>query len=268
MFGRSLLQKIKKKEGIVFVYGTGKRKTVSQKSIETLESYIEKLKEYTKKLYICGERNSYVKIDQDATFMRMKEDSMRNEQLKPAYNLQHGVDAEYITWLSISERPTDTRTLIPFLKERKEYLSFSYQEIVADAEYEKEEKCLFLEKNEQVSYIKPQNYKQDIGWMENIEYDKEKDCYYCKNKQVLTVQYEKKEKTANGYKRSVTVYQCNACKGSPFKRKCIQRDNCKTPMEGHQKVLYVSKKMKHKRQETLERITSEYGKQLEYSSCN
>ena len=33
-------------------------------------------------------------------------------------------------------------------------------------------------------------------------------------------------------------------------------------MEDRQKVLYVSKKMKEKRQETLKRITSDYGTQL------
>lgn len=33
-------------------------------------------------------------------------------------------------------------------------------------------------------------------------------------------------------------------------------------MEERQKVLYVSKKIKEKRQETLERITSDYGTQL------
>ena len=31
----------------------------------------------------------------------MKEDAMKNGQLKPAYNVQHGVDAEYITWLTV-----------------------------------------------------------------------------------------------------------------------------------------------------------------------
>ncbi|ETJ15891.1 transposase, partial [human gut metagenome] len=31
--------------------------------------------------------------DKDATFMRMKEDHMRNGQLKPAYNVQFGVDS-------------------------------------------------------------------------------------------------------------------------------------------------------------------------------
>ena len=267
---RKKLCRIRQEEGIAFVHGTGRRKTRLQKSLETLETYIAKLKEYNKKLYVCGERNSYSKTDPDATFMRMKEDAMLNGQLKPAYNLQHGVDSEYITWLDISPRPTDTRTLIPFLKDMELYLPFKYQEIVADAGYESEENYLFLEENGQLAYIKPQNYeisktrkyRQDIGRMENMKYDEKADCYYCKNGQVLTMQYEKREKTASGYRRTVTVYRSNGCSGCPFKTDCIKGNNCKTPMEDRQKVLYVSKKMKEKRQETLERITSDYGTQL------
>ena len=267
---RKKLCRIRREEGIVFVHGTGRRKTRLQKSLESLETYIAKLKEYNKKLYVCGERNSYSKTDPDATFMRMKEDAMLNGQLKPAYNLQHGVDSEYITWLDISPRPTDTRTLIPFLKDMEWYLPFKYQEIVADAGYESEENYLFLEENGQLAYIKPQNYeisktrkyRQDIGRMENMKYDEKADCYYCKNGQVLTVQYEKREKTASGYRRTVTVYRSNGCSGCPFKTDCIKGNNCKIPMEDRQKVLYVSKKMKEKRQETLERITSDYGTQL------
>ena len=267
---RKKLYRLKREEGIVFVHGRGHRKTHLQRSLETLESYIEKLKEYDQKLHICGERNSYSKTDTDATFMRMKEDAMMNGQLKPAYNLQHGVDSEYVTWLDISPRPTDTRTLIPFLKDMGAYLPFKYQEIVADAGYESEENYLFLEGNDQLAYIKPQNYeisktrkyRQDIGRMENMEYDEGADCYHCKNGQVLTKQYEKHEKTASGYRRTVTVYRCSNCHGCPFKTKCIKGNHCKTPMEDRQKVLYVSKKMKEKRQETLKRITSEYGTQL------
>ena len=267
---RKKLCRIRQEEGIAFVHGTGRRKTRLQKSLETLETYIAKLKEYNKKLYVCGDRNSYSKTDPDATFMRMKEDAMLNGQLKPAYNLQHGVDSEYITWLDISSRPTDTRTLIPFLKDMELYLPFKYQEIVADAGYESEENYLFLEENGQLAYIKPQNYeisktrkyRQDIGRMENMKYDEKADCYYCKNGQVLTMQYEKREKTASGYRRTVTVYRSNGCSGCPFKTDCIKGNNCKTPMEDRQKVLYVSKKMKEKRQEALERITSDYGTQL------
>ena len=267
---RKKLYRIKQEEAIEFVHGTGKRKTSLQKSIESLETSIEKLKEYTKKLHVCGERNSYSKTDPDATFMRMKEDAMLNGQLKPAYNLQHGVDSEYITWLDISARPTDTTTLIPFLKDMEQHLPFKYQEIVADAGYESEENYLFIEENGQLAYIKPQNYeisktrryRHDISRMENMDYDADGDCYYCRNGQMLTARYEKKEKTASGYKRTVTVYRCSGCSGCPFKTECIKGNHCRTPMEERQKVLYVSKKMKQKRQETLERITSDYGTQL------
>ena len=91
--------------------------------------------------------------------MRMKEDAMGNGQLKPAYNLQHGVDSEYITWLTIGPQPTDTTTLIPFLKDAQEHLKFKYKNITADAGYESEENYLFLESNGQLSYIKPANYE-------------------------------------------------------------------------------------------------------------
>lgn len=92
---RKKLYTIKQEETIEFVHRSGKKKTQLQRSIETLEEYFDKLKEYTQKIYICGERNSYSKTDHDATFMRMKEDAMGNGQLKAGYNVQHGVDAGY-----------------------------------------------------------------------------------------------------------------------------------------------------------------------------
>ena len=114
---RKKLYALKQAENVVFVHGIGKRKTPLQKSIETLEDYLSRLKKYNHQIHICGGRNSYSKTDHDATFMRMKEDAMGNGQLKPAYNLQHGVDSEYITWLTIGPQPTDTTTLVPFLKD-------------------------------------------------------------------------------------------------------------------------------------------------------
>lgn len=267
---RKKLYAVKESEGITFVHGIGRRKSAIQKSIESLETYIGKLKEYTHRLHACGERNSYSKTDPDATFMRMKEDHMLNGQLKPAYNLQHGVDSEYITWLTVNPNPTDTKTLIPFLKDMEQNLGFKYTEIVADAGYESEENYLFIETNGQTAFIKPNNYeiskkrrfKTDIGRMENMDYDTENDFYICKNNQKLTVQYEKQEKTATGYRRTTTVYKCSSCSGCPYKTDCIKGNNCKTPMEQRNKTLYVSKTMKQKRAEGLERITSPYGIQL------
>ena len=162
---RKKLYALKQEENIVFVHGIGKRKTQLQKSIETLEDYLERLKGYTKKLHICGKRNSYSKTDPYATFMRMKEDAMGNGQLKPAFNLQHGVDSEYIVWLTIGPHLADTTTLIPFLKETEEYLAFKYQKIIADAGYESEENYVFLDTNQQLSFTHLRRSKSKTGYV-------------------------------------------------------------------------------------------------------
>lgn len=57
-------------------------------------------------------RNSFSETDQDATFMQMKEDHMKNAQLKPGYNVQIEVEAEYIVGMDISQERSDSLTLI------------------------------------------------------------------------------------------------------------------------------------------------------------
>ena len=72
--------------------------------------------EYNRKKTICGEnRNSYSKTDTDATFMHMKDDHMRNGQLKPGYNVQFAVNSGFITGIGVFSNRTDFGTLIPFL---------------------------------------------------------------------------------------------------------------------------------------------------------
>lgn len=45
---------------------------------------------------ILEKRNNYSKTDTDATFMRMKEDAMKNGQLKPGYNVQIGTQNQFV----------------------------------------------------------------------------------------------------------------------------------------------------------------------------
>ena len=264
---RKELMKIGDEEGIVFVKGAGHRKSRLQKTVEELDEYMRRLSDYKEKLETLGTRNSCSKTDPDATFMRMKEDAMRNGQLKPAYNIQHGVDSEYITWVDISAHPTDTRTLIPLLKDMEKHLSFKYTEIVADAGYESEENYAFLEGNGQLSFIKPTNYeisktrryRKDISRAENMAYDKERDLYICHAGKELPVLYERNPKNESGYRRKITIYGCSDCGGCPYKSDCIHGNNCNTPMEERNKTIQVSKKMLEYRKKDLERITGEYG---------
>jgi transposase len=267
---RKKLYALKVEEKVEFVHGSGKRKTKLQQSIEKLEEYLNRLKEYTQKIHICGERNSYSKTDNDATFMRMKEDAMKNGQLKPGYNLQHGVDSEYVVWLTLGDQPTDTTTLIPFLKSMEEFLDFKYKKIVADAGYESEENYVYIQQNGQLSFIKPMNYemsktrkyKNDISRIENMDYNEAGDYYVCKNEKKLTVSKTIRRKSKTGYQSEKTIYTCEDCSNCPHKSKCIKGNNSKTPLEERVKNLETSKVFNILRKENLERIVVEEGCEL------
>lgn len=73
------LTQIAEQEQISFVYGKGKRKPEIQKLYEELEACSERLMGYKECFEIMGnDRNSYSKTDLEATFMRMKDDHMKN----------------------------------------------------------------------------------------------------------------------------------------------------------------------------------------------
>ena len=267
---RKKLYAIKQERQIKFVHGIGRKKSKLQKAVEELETYIERTKKYIMEKYICGDRNSYSKTDHDATFMRLKEDAMRNGQLKPAYNVQHGVDSEYIVWADVSAHPSDTLTLIPFLRNAEEMLGYKYKNIVADAGYESEENYVFIELNGQDAYIKPANYeisktkkfRTDIGKFENMTYDPSRDKYTCKNGKELKSSGVRKRKSGSGFISESTVYTCSDCKGCPYKTRCIKGNNCHTPMDERVKTLHISKKKEILRKKDLERILSDHGTQL------
>jgi len=97
---------------LVFAVGKGNHKTQLQRDIEVLKGYIDKKDEYYSHLGKFGNRNSFSKTDTDATFMHMKEDYMRNGQLKPGYNIQIGVESEYIVGVGSFSNRNDVGTLI------------------------------------------------------------------------------------------------------------------------------------------------------------
>lgn len=191
--------------------------------------------------------------------MHMKDDHMRNAQLKPGYNVQIGVDSKYIVAADIFQDRNDVWTLVPFLKHMEKQLGFRYPSVTADSGYESEEAYDYLKEQEQTPYIKPQTYekwkkrsfKQDISKRENIGYDKGNDTYTCHAGKTLSALYVKKQKSKNGYESEVTVYECSDCSGCPYKDKC-------TKAKGN-KRLYVSKNFISQRQISYENIMSETG---------
>ena len=104
------------KNQIYFVHGRGHRKTIHQRYYELFRRFLDRQLLYDLHNSRFKDRNSYSKTDVDATFMHMKDDHMRNAQLKPGYNVQIGVDSEYIVAADIFSDRNDVWTLIPFLK--------------------------------------------------------------------------------------------------------------------------------------------------------
>jgi hypothetical protein len=113
---RGFLEKKRVDEKIEFVHGSGKRKTELQKFSEELQNYYKRQEVYDRSNELFGDRSSFSKTDPDATFMRMKEDHMKNGQLKPAYNVQIAVEAEYVVSVGIFQDRNDV-SLFSLLQE-------------------------------------------------------------------------------------------------------------------------------------------------------
>jgi len=243
-----------------FAVGKGKHKTQLQRDIELLGGYLEKIAEYHAKLGKFGNRKSYSKTDVDATFMHMKEDYMRNGQLKPGYNIQIGVESEYIVGVGSFSNRTDVQTLIPFLGRIRKHTNRVFERIIADSGYESSENYLYLEENGQECFIKPQNYeisktrkyKADPYSAENMTYDPKKDEYTCPDGRKLKFRREKVQITENGYKVSTKYYSNDKCGRCPHRSKCHKAKTGYRTMRVNQVI------MEH-RPKTLKKLTGEEG---------
>jgi hypothetical protein len=183
-------------------------------------------RKYEKAKKICGKRNSYSKTDPDATFMRMKEDHMRNGQLKPGYNVQIGTENGFVVGYDIFPNPTDTLTLKPHLKR----LGNNPDKVIADAGYGSEENYHYLEQKKMTFVIKYSMYRQDQTrkwkkdpWKtDHWPYHAEGHYYLCPNGKRLTYRETKQRKTGAGYPITIDRYECESCKYCRLKKQCTK----------------------------------------------
>ena len=248
---KQLRKKCKQKK-IKFVYGKGKRKTREQRDYELLKDWKEKLESYKKHLEIMGDyRNSYSKTDHDATFMRMKEDHMKNGQLKPAYNIQLASASGFIIGENISHHPSDMYTLKPFLMTLLENYQGKLEKIVADAGYESEENYVYLAENKLTSYIKPSNYeklktriyKKEQEFRESLKYDEKQDKYISQDGKEFIRCNDRYSKRKSGYITKTKIYRCFDW----------NKEGQKT------KGIYISETFQKYREESLKNIKSDQG---------
>jgi transposase len=199
------------------------------KELEKLKKEdLPRLKKYEEQLRVCGNRNSYSKTDHDATFMRMKEDHMRNGQLKPGYNVQIGTENQFILGYSVHQKPTDTTTLIPHLNKLKQQHNRLPNNIIGDAGYGSEENYNYLKDEKLGNYLKynyfhvehKRKFRNDPFRRENLPYDAEHDRYICPAGQHLIYVEKRNRHSDNGYNQETSLYECEDCRWCRSRKLC------------------------------------------------
>ncbi len=221
-------QKLKEKIDLLNAH-LDKLSKPQQKQVKKLkEDALPRLKKYEKQLATMGQRNSYSKTDPDATFMRMKDDHMKNGQLKPAYNVQISTENQFITHFGIFQRPGDTATLIPYLEDFKTNHNQQSETVVADAGYGSEQNYTYLEENEIESFVKynyfhkeqKRAFKKNAFLPSNLYYNKEDDYFVCPMGQHLRFERQVQKKSDVGFSYTVSQYKAGNCEGCPLRGMC------------------------------------------------
>lgn len=239
-----------------------------KKSVEKLEKeQLPKLKEYEKHIENFGERNSYSKKDIDATFMRMKEDHMRNGQLKAAYNVQISTENQIITHFSVHQKSTDYTTLESHLEGFKNAYQKNSQQVIADAGYGSEQNYQMLDK-QGVDFFIPYNmyrieqtrkYQKNLFHAQNLFYNKELDFLVCPMGQRMEKIYTKQSKTTTGFLQEHSVYQAQNCQGCPMRGQCFNA-------KGNRRI-EINHNLQRLKAKARENLESEIGKAIYSRRC-
>ena len=231
-----------------------------KKARKQLMDYIVRKQKYQRDFEIFGERNSYSKTDFDATFMRMKDDYMKNGQLKAGYNVQIATEGQYALAYGLFPNPTDTRTLIPFLNQIEQHYFELPKHIVADAGYGSEQNyddILSNRKREALitygMYVKEQKkkYRQNEFHSDNWQYDEENDVYTCPNQKRVTFKYHSVRTDRLDFTREFKIYECENCSGCPF------RSSCTKAKEGNNRKVMVNEKWEQQKEYVRAKLSEE-----------
>ena len=250
-----------------------KLKEPTRKQLKELQKlqdeHLPKLEKYEKDLKILGNRNSYSKTDQDATFMRLKDDHMQNGQLKPAYNTQISTENQFITHVSIHQTPGDTTTLESHLNGFEKTYEKQSKEVVADAGYGSEENYEMLEGKDITAYVK-YNYfhkeqkrtmKNNPFLVQNLFYNVEHDFFVCPMGQRMENVGKGTRISSNGYESQIAYYQAKRCEGCPLRGQChkakgnrrIEVNHRLNALKHQAKELLMSKKgLEHRSKRPIE----------------
>lgn len=202
-----------------------KQKARSLKSrANKLSKEAEKLSKYEDQESKLTGRNSYSKTDTDATFMRMKD-----ETLRAAYNVQISTNNHFIVNYSTSQNAADSSSFPAHLSQIvNRGTKFIPETYTGDRGYGNEENYTLLAQHNIKSYLKyntfhyeqTHRFRQNIFHRDNMSYSQQQDCYYCPSDKMLKYRETRTRKTATGYLTRQRVYECEDCTGCHYAQEC------------------------------------------------
>lgn len=230
------------------VKGKDERKTQRRKLKKVLrkvkEDFSVRAEKYESYQETFEGRNSFSKTDPDATFMRMKEDHMKNGQLKAAYNLQIATENQFVLHYDVFSNPTDTKTLLPLF----ETYPHDVKTVVADAGYGSEENLFRLDEKEVNHLIKyamfdkeqKRGYKQSARNLANWHYNDKEDSYTHPDGWCYRFHHIKHQKT----QQEIKVYYADEPESAP------------------QKGLYMNERYQDLKKKECQALLSPQGRQI------
>jgi transposase len=204
------------------IEGTQPKGTI--RKAQTLKKKIEeqqaKIDHYEQQLTLSGQRSGYSKTDTEATAMFMK-----NDELRPAYNVVASSENQFITALSVHQNPNDATCFA----EHVQQFSFKPATLTADSIFGTEQNYELLEGHGIESYLKfptfhreqTRSYKTNPYLKENFIYSPSQDTYLCPTNKPL--HYRRSETIRHrktGYKSTLRIYQAQDCSHCPLATEC------------------------------------------------
>ena len=236
-------------------------KPFKQKLNYVKKNYENNLDKYEAQQAIIGDnRSSYSKTDPDATFMRMKEDHMKNGQLKPAYNVQASTNNQFVVNYTIHPITTDTNTLINHIEDYKESYKTVPEIATADAGYGSEENYAYLEQNKIAAYVKYGQFDREQNehiqskkpfTADKLFYNEAQDYYVCPMGQKMLNIGTHTQKTSTGFKQTITNYQAQNCSTCPLNGVCHKSKG--------NRIISINHKLNKHKQVAKENLQSEQG---------
>jgi transposase len=217
-------------------------KKVRQKLKYAAKNWPDNLEKYDNQEKILQGRNSYSKTDPEATFMRMKDDHMRNGQLKPGYNWQISTQDQFILQYSIHQNPTDTKTLPSHLEQFNTLYGQLPATVTADAGYGSEQNYRFLAEHCIQAFVKDNYFDKDQHdkgnknpfSVDKLYYDEATDCYYCPMGQPMKHIRNSIKINHDKFRQTYAYYQAQNCQGCPLRGMCHKREDNRVIEVSHQ----------------------------------